>query len=99
MSRKFRKRRFVEPAEKVLKAVSVVSPDGKRTTPAPKTAAETYALAAESLAFNLQRLEQHLAQHRIQFEGPEGIHGRNWGFVGDLARINQLLGSCLGEDD
>lgn len=60
-----------------------------------KTANESYLSVLEQVKRNLQKLKTHVEKHAdLQANEPQ-----NWGLVGDMNHINQLLKVALGDDE
>lgn len=69
----------------------------KRTT--TKTAADAYDARANQIDGLLTKIRAGLDRHR---KGFDAVGRRHWGYVGDLARVAELLGeidASLGNDD
>ena len=60
-----------------------------------KTAQEAFDLKYEQVMSNLKRLNVAVQKDQDKFNA---TGSKNWGFVGDLERINDLLIRALGED-
>ncbi len=60
-----------------------------------ETAEEAYERVARAVHERIGRLEDGLREHRADFRGTKGQYGRDWGYVGDLVRIECLLAQAL----
>lgn len=60
---------------------------------------QAYERSMAAIEEKIERLRKSLQSHRVDFLGPRGLHGKDWGFVGDLGRINRLLAEALNEKD
>jgi len=60
-----------------------------------RTAAQAYMEHTETIRRAIDKLEAALKRHSKEFMGPEGHIGKNWGFVGDLAEVEGLVGRAV----
>lgn len=71
---------------------------GTRTT---RGAAITYAERAETIMKLIEVVQKGLKKHAGEFASVEGHYGRHWGYVGDLASVEEGLRQAahgLGQD-
>lgn len=64
-----------------------------------ETAEQVYERTTASVQEKIERLRKRLQTHRGDFLGPKGLYGKDWGFVGDLSRIERLLAQAINEED
>lgn len=60
-----------------------------------QTAADAYKARQKSIRNRMALLQRRLEKH----ESEQARSPKNWGWAGDLARIDELLAQALGEED
>ncbi len=63
------------------------------TTTKKQTAHDAYVDNYAEVMANIKRLQVYLETHAMK----EAVDQRNWGYAGDLGRINNLVLEALGE--
>lgn len=67
----------------------------KRTKKSTETAAQAMARANSEALVLIERIKEHVLQNQIRFEQ---TGRKDWGFVGNMAEVNELMHRILGED-